>query len=179
MKKRRLMLLRHAKSDWPEGVEDHERPLAQRGRKAAPRMGAYLRQEGLVPDRALVSSAKRTRETWELVEKELGSDVAEDFVAQIYEAPTDRLVEVVRSCSDRDRRLLLVGHNPGLADLAVALCDGSSPDAIARIRQKFPTAGLVVIDFEATSWKDVARGSGRLERFVSPRSLGQPFHGSR
>ena len=171
MKKRRLMLLRHAKSDWPEGVEGHERPLAQRGREAAPRIGAYLRQEGLIPDRALVSSARRTRETWDLVEKELGGDVAADVVTRIYDAPADRLVEVVRSCSDRDHTLLLVGHNPGLADLSVVLCDGSTPDTIARIRRKFPTAGLIVIDFEATSWEDVARGSGRLERFVTPRSL--------
>ena len=166
---RRLMLLRHAKSARMGGTADIDRPLAARGREAAPRLGAYLRAEGLSPDLALVSAARRTRETWDLVRPALG-DVEVRFEPRIYEAPTERLLAVVREVEPEVGTLLMIGHNPGFQELARRLAgDG---DALARLGQKFPTAGLAVIDCPVASWADVHAGGGRLERFVTPKSLG-------
>jgi phosphohistidine phosphatase len=168
---RRLMLLRHAKSDWSAGRPDVDRPLARRGREAAPRMGRYLSEEGLVPDLVLVSAARRTGETWALVEPFLGpTEVRHD--ARIYEAPARRLLGVVQEVDPAVLGLLLIGHNPGFADLAKLLIGYGDRYAFARLSQKFPTAGLAVIDFDADSWTGIGPGQGRLDRFVTPKSLG-------
>jgi phosphohistidine phosphatase len=168
---RRLMLLRHAKSARPPGVADIDRPLAPRGRDAAARMGAYLRDEALVPDVALVSSSRRTRETWDLVAPALDG-VEARFEPRIYEAPEARLLAVLREVEPEVRTLLMIGHNPGFEDLAARLVGGGDRSASERLSEKFPTAALAVIDFEADSWAEVAAGAGRLERFVTPKSLG-------
>ncbi len=101
---RRLLILRHAKSDWPGGAEDFDRPLARRGMIAAPVMGRYLKEEGLLPDYAVVSAAKRTAETWGLVKAELGEEVPFRFEMSIYEAPVERLMDVVRGARIRSGR---------------------------------------------------------------------------
>ncbi|MBB3967161.1 SixA phosphatase family protein [Rhizobium metallidurans] len=164
----RLLLLRHAKSAWPDGVEDHDRPLGGRGLKAAPSMGRYMAREGLVPDLALISTARRTQETWALVGAELPDDIARRDVGEIYEAAADRIAAVVRGVDASVRTLLVVGHNPGLQELAIDLvADG---ERLAGVREKFPTGALAVIDF-AVAWGAVTEGSGVLERFVVPRSL--------
>ena len=166
----RLILLRHAKSDRPAGVADLERPLNARGRKTAPRMGAYLAQEGLVPQRVLVSTAKRTEETWSLAKDELG-DIPEERVDAIYEAPASALLQAVRDAPKSATAILLIGHNPGIQDFAVRLARGGSREAGARLRTRFPTAALAVIDFEAEAWSEIGWGSGRLERFITPKDL--------
>jgi phosphohistidine phosphatase len=168
---RRLMLLRHAKSGRPPGVADLERPLAPRGRDAAGRMGAYLRGEALFPDIALVSSSRRTRETWDLVAPALDG-VEARFEPRIYEAPEARLLAVVREVEPDVRTLLMIGHNPGFEDLAMRLVGQADRSASERLSEKFPTAALAVIDFDADSWAGVAAGAGRLERFVTPKTLG-------
>ncbi len=168
---RRLMLLRHAKSDWPAGLPDLDRPLAPRGREAAPRMGAYLAAEGLLPDLALVSPARRTRETFALVEPHLGSPESRTE-PRIYEAPAERLLEVVREAPPEALALLLVGHNPGFEDLARRLVGHGDRYAFARMSAKFPTAGLAVIDFAVEDWREVAPRGGRLDRFVTPKAIG-------
>jgi phosphohistidine phosphatase len=167
---RRLMLLRHAKSDWSKGTPDVDRPLAARGKDAAPRMGAYLEQEQLLPDLALVSAAKRARKTWKLVRQYLG-ETEVMFEPRIYEAPAARLLSVVKETGPAVRTLLMVGHNPGFEDLAKLLIGHGDRYALARLAQKYPTAGLVVIDFAVESWADVAPRAGRLERFVTPKTL--------
>lgn len=166
----RLMLLRHAKSDWPDGVADIDRPLARRGREAAPRMGAYMADEGLHPDLVLVSPARRARETWDLVAPALG-EVETRSEPRIYEAPAERLLQVVREAG-RARGLMLVGHNPGFEDLARRLVGHGDRYAYARLAQKYPTAGLAVIDFPAQTWAEAAERGGRLDRFVTPAGLG-------
>ena len=168
---RRLMLLRHAKSAHPAGGSDIDRPLAPRGREAAPRIGAYLRDEGLFPDLVLVSSARRTRETWDLVRPALG-DVAARLEPRIYEAPADRLLAVVREVEPDVRALLMIGHNPGFADLARWLVGDGDRHASTRLSRKYPTAGLAVIDFPVDSWARVDGRAGRLDRFVTPKTLG-------
>jgi phosphohistidine phosphatase len=170
---RRLMLLRHAKSNWPEGVGDRDRPLATRGREAAPVMGRYLAEELLLPDLVLVSPARRTAETWELVAPMLPDRPPSRIEPRIYEAPSERLLTVVQEVEPAVRCLLMIGHNPGFEELASSLIGHGDRYAAARLNQKYPTCGLAVLDFEVEDWRDLALRSGRLDRFVTPGSLGE------
>lgn len=167
---KRLLLLRHAKSGYPAGVADHDRPLDERGERDAPRMGTYLAAEGLLPDLALVSSAARTQATFAHLAPSLGA-LERRTEAGLYEAPPERILDLVRAADDPVRTLLVVAHNPGLEDLARRLVGFGDRYAFARLQQKFSTAGLAVIDFDVESWRDVAAGQGRLDRFVTPKSL--------
>lgn len=170
---RRLMLLRHAKSNRPEGVADRERPLATRGREAAPVMGRYLADELLLPDLVLISSSRRTLETWELVAPMLPEKPATHVEPRIYEARAERLLHVAQEVEPQVKTLLMVGHNPGFEDLATLLIGHGDRYAAARMSQKFPTCGLAVIDFAIEDWRDLAPRGGRLDRFVTPASLGE------
>lgn len=169
---RRLILFRHAKSDWPDGVIDENRPLAPRGQKAAPLMGAYMAKNGIVPDLVLVSTARRTQDTWNLLAPSLPKEFDRRDVGAIYEASPNRLLDVVRSTDVAVHSLMLVGHNPGLQQLALALVGAGDKDAIHRLGEKFPTAALAVLDFTLDRWPDLHAGTGTLERFVTPKSLG-------
>jgi phosphohistidine phosphatase len=168
---RRLILLRHGKSAWPDGTADFDRPLARRGREAAPRMGAYLASEQLIPDLVLVSPARRAQETWELARPHLGG-AAVRAEPRIYEAPAERLLAVVREADADAATLLMVGHNPGFADLLRLLVGDGDRLAYTKAMTKYPTAGLAVIDFAAGTWRELSPRSGRLDRFVTPKSLG-------
>ena len=167
----RLLLLRHAKAAWPSGTLDLDRPLAKRGQEAALVMGDYLKSERLEPDLVVVSPARRTQETWERVQPFLG-EIETRRDGRIYEAPVGRLLEVLREVEFKTRTLLVIGHNPGFEELAKLLIGEGDMDGILRLGQKYPTAGLAVIDFSLEDWADVAHKSGRLERFVTPKSLG-------
>ena len=146
---RRLLLLRHAKSDRPPGVADIDRPLNPRGRRAAPAIAGYLDAEELRPDLAIVSPSARTRETFAAVQ-----DVFEGLPVQwergIYEAPAAALLAIVRAAPDEAAGLLVVGHNPGLEDLAETLIGSGNREARRRIATQFPTAALAVIAFGVT-----------------------------
>ncbi len=168
---RRLILLRHAKSDWPDGVADPERPLAPRGRTAAPRMGAYMDQEGLTADRVLVSPARRTRETWELVSTAMPPVGEAKSEPRIYDATAARLLSVVREQPREVHTLMLLGHNPGLEDLADLLVTSGATLPLNQMAEKFPTGALAVIDLPVDDWSEVVPGTGRLDRFVTPRSV--------
>lgn len=169
---RRLMLLRHAKSSWPANLSDRDRPLATRGREAAPLMGGYLAEQLLLPDLVLISPAKRTVETWELVQPMLPEKPATQFEPRIYEAPPERLFKVVQDVEPTVRTLLMIGHNPGFEELAGKLTGHGDRYAAARMSTKYPTCGLAVLDFDIEDWRDLAPRSGRLDRFVTPASLG-------
>ncbi|QKK27306.1 SixA phosphatase family protein [Rhizobium hidalgonense] len=170
--KHRLIFLRHAKSVWPDGVADRERPLADRGRKAAPVIGAYMVREKLIPDLALVSPARRAQETWKLVRRTLSKKVSEVEAADIYEVSAERILDVIRAVEPGIRTLLIVGHNPGIENAASLIVADGNVDAMGRMREKFPTAGLAVIDLDLDGWDKIAVRTGYLERFVTPRSLG-------
>ncbi|HEV7307258.1 histidine phosphatase family protein [Ensifer sp.] len=167
----RVMLLRHAKSAWPDGVADFYRPLAERGRKAAPLMGDYMARHALVPERALVSTAERAQETWKLVAGALPSGIAVENTRAIYEVGADQILSVIRATDGAVGSLLVVGHNPGMEDLALELVGSGDPDARMRLADKFPTAALAVLEFEAAGWRDLSPGGARLAHFVTPRSL--------
>jgi phosphohistidine phosphatase len=168
-----LSLLRHAKSSWddPE-LEDHERPLAKRGIKEAPRMGAFMAAEGLEPDFVLCSAAVRTRATVTLVLAEFqGDPPAIAYDEGIYLAAPARLLARIAKVKASHRHVLMVGHNPGLHALALALTGSGKRKDLAALASKFPTAALAVIEFEAGSWSEIKPGSGRLKRFMTPRRL--------
>ncbi|SDA68427.1 histidine phosphatase family protein [Sinorhizobium sp. NFACC03] len=166
-----LMLLRHAKSAWPDGVADINRPLGERGRKAAPLMGKYIARHKLVPDLALVSTAKRAQETWQLVASALSSEVAVENTRAIYEVGASQILSVLRATDPAVRTLLIVGHNPGMEDLAHELVGSGDADLRIRMADKFPTAALAVLEFEAVGWRELMPGGAKLARFVTPRSL--------
>jgi phosphohistidine phosphatase len=168
----RLMLLRHAKSDWSRpGVADHERPLNARGRKAAPKVGVYMARHALVPDLVVDSTATRVRETLDLVLPAFKRAPKVTHDARVYEAEAGALLDVLRETPRGVKSLLLVGHNPGLAELAALLIAAGKTDARTRLAAKFPTAALAVIDFAGDDWSKLRPRSGRLDRFVVPRGL--------
>jgi len=166
-----LILLRHAKSSWnDESLADHERPLAPRGRRAAPAVAAHLRGLGLLPDLVRSSTSVRTRQTLQLASDHLGSPHAE-FDEALYLASPGRLLRIVQSTDDAVETLLLIGHNPGMHEVAVALTDRYRGAAAARLEAKFPTAAAAVVEFDVDAWSDVAPGAGRLLHFVRPKDL--------
>jgi phosphohistidine phosphatase len=171
---RRLMLLRHAKSDWSKlGGRDADRILAPRGREAAPRVGAYMAHHGLKADLVICSTAVRTRETWDLVAAQFKETPAVVYEDRVYESSTDALVGVIKETGAAVHALMLVGHNPGLHDLAQRLIASGDTEARQRLTEKFPTAALAVIDFAIDDWRKLHARSGRLDRFVAPRMLGR------
>ncbi len=164
---RRLILLRHAKSDWPD-VPDRDRPLAKRGRRDAPVIGRWLRDHGYLPEVVVCSAARRTRQTWELVAPELGGSPSVTFEPRAYAASALTLLYLVRELPAGCRAGLLVGHNPGLAELAASLTgppDGGGPPAL-----RFPTAAVAVLEFPGT-WPDLAPGAARLVDAITPADL--------
>jgi phosphohistidine phosphatase len=161
---RRLVLLRHAKSEWPDGVPDHERPLAKRGRRDAPAVGRWLRRNGYQPDQVVCSDARRTRETWELVAGKLGTEPAVTFEPRAYAASAMTLLYLARELSPEVRTALLIGHNPGVSEFASSLA-GTSRAGIS-----FPTAGVAVLEFDG-DWADLAPERARLAGFVIPADM--------
>src|SRR5580704_16899379 len=185
---RKLVLLRHAKSAWPD-VPDHERPLAGRGIRAAPVMGRWLRDAGLVPDQVLCSTARRARETWQFAQAGLAATPPVSFEDRIYDATATELLALIREVPPATGTLLLVGHNPAIEDLALMLAAASgaarpgaagpgsgtaSSGDLERMRAKFPTAAIAVLQ-PAGTWRALAQGRARLTAFVTPHDL--PAHG--
>ncbi|MFD7446241.1 SixA phosphatase family protein [Streptomyces sp. NPDC059909] len=164
---RRIVLLRHAKADWPQ-VPDHERPLAERGRKDAAVAGRKLAETGISFDLAMCSTATRTRETWKLAVHELPQRPRTVYEERLYEASLGDLLALLNETPDDVFDLLLIGHNPGMHALADALAGQVEGDALARMnRGGFPTAAFAVVGFEG-SWKSVEHGVGKLLDYWAP-----------
>ncbi len=177
---RQLLLLRHAKSSWDDpSLPDHARPLNARGRHAAQAMAAAMRDLGLAPDVVLVSSARRTLQTFEAIAPFPDSPMVEPM-DDLYLAPWPRLVDLLRRAPETARSVMLIGHNPGLQDLALALVGaggmtGSAAVAARRLAEGFPTCALAEFAI-ATPWHDLAEGGGRLVRFLAPADLPEMAH---
>jgi phosphohistidine phosphatase len=168
---RRVYLLRHAKSSWEDGsLADRERPLAGRGKRAAKTMARHIEAERIRPDLVLCSPARRTRETLERIEGALGDGVETRLDEALYGASEARLLGCLKALPQKVGSVMLVGHNPGLEDLALALA--SEGAELARLREKYPTAALATIDLPADRWSAVERGSGELVAYVRPKDLG-------
>jgi phosphohistidine phosphatase len=163
-----LFLLRHAKSDYPAGVRDFDRPLNARGRAAAVRMGEELRRLGLAADHILASPAARVMETLALVSDGYGGRMPVDFREDLYLASPETLLGFIAQMDDADGRLLVVGHNPGLQQLALQL-GGAGPEHDA-ITGKYPTGALTEIALPIERWREIDE-SGRIVRFLRPRDL--------
>jgi len=169
---KRLLLLRHAKSDWSSALPDHQRQLNPRGQQAAARMGRYIADEGLSPDKVVCSPATRAAETWHLVQPALSNAPEADYIDAIYDFGSGTsLLEVIREHGGDAGTLMLVGHNPSIEGLAGLLSSSGNEDALASLARKYPTAGLAVIDFEFADWQEINPGSGNLLRFVRPKEL--------
>lgn len=167
---RHLVLLRHAKSSWSDNsLSDHERPLSPRGRRAAPAMATILRRDVPMPELVYCSDAVRTRQTLDLLDLEA---VPTTIERRLYLADARELVALLRETPDSVRSVLVIGHNPGLHDLAVGLAgEASDAGALRGLRAKLPTAGLVELVFDAPDWGALAPGAARLVRFVCPKDL--------
>lgn len=161
----RLVLFRHAKSGYPDGVADHERPLARRGQRDAPATGRWLAEHGYVPDAVVCSTALRARQTWQLAATSLfgaagGPEPEARLESRVYDATVLGLLMLVREFSEDQRTVLVVGHNPGLAELAVGLADPPPPSG-------FPTAAVAVLSLPGP-WAGATPSGARLLDFAKP-----------
>ena len=162
-----LILVRHAKSDHPAGTDDHDRPLNERGRSDAPRMGAWLAERDHVPERTLCSTAKRAVETFEGL-RQGGLETPANYDRRLYHAAPDAMIDLLRG--REERALMIVGHNPGMGILASHLA------ADAPEHQRFtayPTCAVTVLRFDAEQWADIRPGTGEVADFAVPRDLAE------
>jgi phosphohistidine phosphatase len=176
---RTLMLMRHARSAWPD-APDSERPLANRGQLDASAMGRWLRVAGHLPDQVMCSTAWRARETWQLVEAGLGATPAVAFDDGVYQTSAAQLLDLIRHASPAAGTLLVIGHDPAIPELALSLVTATPPvfsgrvrytappAVFYRMRAKFPTAAVAIFEFTG-HWEQLSTGSARLTCFVTPR----------
>lgn len=162
-----LILIRHAKSDWGDPMlDDYDRPLNARGRDAAPRIGAWLADQGIVPDTALVSSARRTQETWDRIALSLPGAPAPTLAPELYHAAPDMLLKRLQDSTGDT--VALVAHNPGIGSLANALTK-TPPD-----HPKFgiyPTGATLILRFATPDWFQITPQNGTVIGFTTPRDL--------
>ncbi|WP_281290116.1 SixA phosphatase family protein [Rhodoligotrophos appendicifer] len=167
------MLLRHAKSSWADApLSDRDRPLTGRGREAAVTMGLFMTGLRPLPSLILCSPAMRARETCELSRRAFPSPVDVQVVEELYDfGDGSAIIGVVRAQEDVSP-ILVIGHNPSMEEAALKLVGAEQSHMRDRIANKYPTAALTVIDFDARSWKEIVLGSGQLISFTTPRDLG-------
>ena len=169
---RTLYLLRHAKSDWGDpGLGDFDRPLAARGRRAAPAVARWMNEHGCAPGFVLCSAARRAAETWALVSDVLEGDPEVETTEDLYHAAPAGLLGLARALPDRHAAAMMIGHNPGFHVLAGGLAGEGPEDLMRDLAAGYPTAALAGIAFDAASWTEIAPGAGRLTCFVRPRAL--------
>jgi len=177
---RRLMLLRHATTEpaAPSG-HDHDRRLDERGRLDAAAIGTWIGRHPPLPDAVLVSTAVRARQTWEIARDAMKNAVRVhqprvELLDELYGAEPTRLLKIIRMAEVNDpKRLMLIGHNPGMHELALMLTGSGDAPAKKAIEDNLPTAGLAILDFAIDEWSEVAFRRGKLVRFTSPKLLKQ------
>lgn len=163
-----LYLVRHAKSSHDEpGLADHERPLSQHGRRAAAAIGRYLAEKRAAPGLVLCSTAARARETVRRAMDEWRIDAPVEELRSLYLAAPEALLAEIRALDDSLETVVLVGHNPGMAELAQALL----PALNSQQPTPFPTGAVATFSFDVNCWRDVAPGRGRLDAYVTPGEL--------
>jgi phosphohistidine phosphatase len=169
-----LSLLRHAKSSWNNpALPDQDRPLATRGVTDAPLMGRAMAERGIDPDLVLCSPARRTRDTLALVLPELKVEPEVVYRDELYHPSPAEMLEILRDAPPSASRLLIVGHNPEIQAFALNLVGSGPKHYRDRLEEKFPTAGLAVINFTSGTWKGVTVNSGSLNLFLSPKDVRQ------
>ncbi|MGW5852455.1 SixA phosphatase family protein [Streptomyces sp. NPDC055254] len=163
----RLLLVRHAKAVPKDAAEDFERALSDRGRADAPETGRWLAESGFAPHLVLCSPSRRTRQTWQLIAPSVPEPPPVVYDDRLYNAAPNALVTVLAERGRRLGRVMLVGHNSGIHELASALCGSGPPDLLDRLRAGFPTSGAVLVDLP-DGWEGLVAGAGRLAAFWSP-----------
>jgi phosphohistidine phosphatase len=167
---KRVWLLRHAKSSWDHpGLPDVDRPLAPRGRRAAELLAAHVAASDVRPAVVLCSSSLRTRQTLTAILPALGDALEIHIERALYGAGAAQLLERLRRLPNRAPSAMLIGHNPGIQDLALGLAAGGP--ALAALREKFPTGALATVDVDAERWRDLDDGMATATALVTPRSL--------
>ena len=173
---RRLLLLRHAKTenDAPSG-RDQDRRLDNRGWADAAEIGGWIGRHPPFPDSVMVSTAVRAAQTWEIAWEAMQDRVPQpevEFLPELYGADPAQLLEAVHAAAAADPKvLMLVGHNPGMHELALMLMGSGDATGRKELGHNLPTSGLAIFDFEVDDWSDVAFRRGRLAKFVSPKLL--------
>jgi phosphohistidine phosphatase len=171
----RLLLLRHAKAEQDLGKGDFARPLTPRGHNDAVKMGRALDTHAYIPDLVLCSAAKRTVETWELVAPELVKTPRVTFQKDLYLASPRTILEAICTAPEGHKTIMSVGHNPGMEELAGRMVRKPQSKAETqyreKLREKFPTCALAVLDFDAATWRDIVAGTGALIDFLRPKDL--------
>ena len=168
---RRLMLLRHAKAAPSDGSDDYDRELTDRGRADARAVGEMIAKSDLAPDLVIYSGAHRARETTELVLKRLSYEVEAIENSALYLVSWLRLLALMHALPEAKKSVLVVGHNPGLGELASQLAGDGSRELRLRMAAKFPTAALAALNFKTESWADIELRGAKLERFFAPADL--------
>jgi phosphohistidine phosphatase len=168
---KRLFILRHAKSSWDDpGLDDHERPLAPRGRRAVEAIAAYVATRGIQPDLVLCSSSRRTRETLEGIAVG-GEHLIED---DLYNATCDEILDRLRQLPESVSAAMLIGHNPTVQMIVLKLTnhdsDGAKDPERDEVKRKFPTGALATLAVNC-DWDELAPGCARLEEFTSPKGF--------
>jgi phosphohistidine phosphatase len=170
-----LLLMRHAKSDWSRGdASDFDRPLNKRGRHAASLMGEYLKAMNVVPGLALVSAAVRTRETWERIAAEFpAAQGAMETRDELYLAQPPAILAAVSSAPESVKTLLVLGHNPGIAQSVglIANANSESSAMLASVREKFPTGAIAQLTLTDILWAEIRPATGQLVTFTTPKTL--------
>ena len=167
-----LTILRHAKSSWDDAaLDDFDRPLNERGRKAARRMGQELQQRGVRFDRVIASPALRVRETLDGLSDGYGEGFEVTFDPQIYGASVRSILRLIRNIPANVQAPLLVGHNPVLQQLVLELTQDDAEGLRARVARKLPTAAVAMIELLVVRWDEVAPHSGRIRELIFPREL--------
>jgi phosphohistidine phosphatase len=167
----RLLLLRHAKAAPHDPPHDHARALIERGRSDAKRVGKFIAKQKYGVTNSIHSGARRTKETLAIVLAELPKGIPIAIEPRLYEAPTSGFVAALKDLPADAKVVLLVGHNPSIAEAAHQLVGGGNQEALTRMATKFPTSGLAVIDFEVKNWAEIGPAAGHLAAFETPSSL--------
>jgi len=167
---RTLFLLRHAKSSWDDpALADFDRPLAPRGERAARRIAKYMRRKKIRPAIVLCSPSLRTRQTLEAIAPSLGKGSTVEFVQQLYAASEDELLQRLQALPESVESVMLIGHNPGLQELALSLASRGAE--LRRLEEKFPTCALATLLVDSPSWVELQPGDAELLDYVVPRQL--------
>lgn len=164
---KRLILTRHAKSAWDDPLTpDHDRPLNERGKAAAADLGQWLASRGYVPDEVLCSDALRTRKTWSGVAPALPGTPELELKPALYHAGPDVMLAVLRHA--RADTVMMIGHNPGIADFAARLV--AHPPLSSEF-DRYPTGATLVVDFAIDHWDQAGFGLGTTVDFIVPREI--------
>lgn len=170
---KKLYILRHAKADYPAGVEDHERPLNKRGEQASIVTGKYLKLKGISPDYIISSDSCRTAQTIKNILREAGINTQVQYSKKLYLATAGEMLKELAKIDDKIASVLLVCHNPSAQQLATILAGNGNPQAIQNVKNKYPTCGLAYLELDTDSWKIIDPACGFLKEFVTPKSLSQ------